>query len=105
MVINHGKLMFDGNLESLIASAGLPTTMRLRLSSMARGLAAGQTLGEALCTITAVDYPARTVDLAFDRRKASAAQVLWVARGLGEVRDVSLVEAGMEETVKWLLAQ
>jgi len=104
MVINHGKLMFDGNLESLIASAGLPTTMRLRLSNIAPGLAAGQTLGEALCTITAVDYPARTVDLAFDRRKASAAQVLWAARELGEVRDVSLVEAGMEETVKRLLS-
>ena len=116
MVINHGKLMFDGNLESLIASAGLPTTMSLRLSSMAPGLVAGQTLGRtlgqaqggaqesALCTITAVDYTARTVDLAFDRRKASAPQVLWAARELGEVRDVSLVEAGMEETVKRLLS-
>lgn len=116
MVINHGKLMFDGNLESLIASAGLPTTMQLRLSSMVPGLAAGQMLGQttekapgcaqesSLCTITAVDYPARTVDLAFDRRKASAAQVLWAARELGEVRDVSLIEAGMEETVKRLLS-
>jgi len=116
MVINHGKLMFDGNLESLIASAGLPTTMRLRLSSIAPRLAAGQVLGktpgdapecakeEALCVITAVDYSARAVDLAFDRRKTSAPQVLWAARELGEVRDVSLIEAGMEETVKWLLA-
>ncbi len=116
MVINHGKLMFDGNLESLIASAGLPTTMSLRLSSMAPGLVAGQTLGRtfgqtqggaqesALCTITAVDYTARTVDLAFDRRKTSAPQVLWAARELGEVRDVSLAEAGMEDTVKRLLS-
>jgi len=113
--------MFDGNLESLIASAGLPTTMRLRLSSMAPGLAAGQALGQtlgqtrgqapgraqeiSLCTIIAVDYSARAVDLAFDRRTVSAAHVLWAARELGEVRDVSLIEAGMEETVKWLLVQ
>ncbi len=121
MVINHGKLMFDGDLESLIASAGLPTTMRLRLSRMAPGLVAGQTLwgtlGEtsgrtpgnaledSLCAITAVDYSTKSVDLAFDRRKTSAAQVLWAARELGEVRDVTLAEAGMEETVKWLLVQ
>ncbi|MEA4882965.1 MAG: ATP-binding cassette domain-containing protein [Clostridia bacterium] len=113
MVINHGKLMFDGSLESLIASAGLPATMRLRLSSIASGVAVGQTLGgtlgealeDELCTVTAVDYSAKSVDLAFDRRKASAAQVLWAARELGEVRDVSLAEAGMEETVKWLLTE
>jgi ABC-2 type transport system ATP-binding protein len=103
MVINHGRLMFDGGLESLIASAGLPATMRLRLSSMTPGLAAGQALGDGLCTIMLVDYSSRSVDLSFDRRKASAAQVLLTAQELGEVRDVSLVEAGMEETVKWLL--
>lgn len=105
MVINHGKLMFDGGLESLIASAGLPATMRLRLSSMIPGLAAGQALGDGSCTITSVDYSSRSVDLSFDRRKASAAQVLLTAQELGEVRDVSLVEAGMEETVKWLLTR
>ena len=105
MVINHGMLMFDGGLESLIASAGLPATMRLRLSSMIPGLAAGQALGDGLCMITSVDYSSRSVDLSFDRRKASAAQVLLAAQELGEVRDVSLVEAGMEETVKWLLTR
>lgn len=103
MVINHGKLMFDGGLESLITSAGLPTTMQLRLSAMSPGLSAGQTLRDGLCKLTGVDYPSRSVDLAFDRRKVSAAEVLLAAQELGEVRDVSLVEAGMEETVKWLL--
>jgi len=58
-----------------------------------------------LCTIMSVDYSSRSVDLSFDRRKASAAQVLLAAQELGEVRDVSLVEAGMEETVKWLLTR
>ncbi len=105
MVINHGKLMFDGGLESLITSAGLPTTMQLRLSAMSPGLSAGQTLRNGRCKLTGVDYPSRSVDLAFDRRKVSAAEVLLAAQELGEVRDVSLVEAGMEETVKWLLTR
>jgi hypothetical protein len=79
--------------------------MRLRLFSMIPGLVGGQDLGDGSCTITSVDHASRSVDLSFDRRKASAAQVLLTAQELGEVRDVSLVEAGMEETVKWLLTR
>ncbi len=34
-VISHGRPVFEGGLESLIASVGLPARMRLLLSSMA----------------------------------------------------------------------
>jgi len=79
MVTNQGNLVFDGGLESLIASAGLPATIRLRLSSMTPGLTAGQALGDGSCTITSVDYTSRSVELSFDGKKASAAQVLLTA--------------------------
>lgn len=105
MVINHGRLMFDGGLESLVASAGLHTIMRLQFAAAPSGLAVGQRLGDGAVTVAAVDLGSRQVDLAFDRRRTSAAQALLAAQQLGEVRDVSLIEAGMEETVKRLLEQ
>lgn len=105
MVINHGTLMFDGDLDALTASAGLPTTMRLRFARMAPGLAQGQMLGGGAFSLASVDYSYKSIDIAFDRRRTSAAQVLLAAQELGEVRDVSLIEAGMEDTVKWLLSR
>jgi hypothetical protein len=99
------QLILDAGLESLITSVGLPTTMRLRLSAVIPGLVAGQMLKDGLCKIVGVDYPSRSMDVAFDRRKVSAAEVLLAAQELGEVRDVSLIKARMEETVKWLLTR
>lgn len=78
-VTSHGRLVFDGGLESLIASVGLPARMRLLLSSMIPGMAARQALGDGSCTITSVDYSSRSVELSFDGKKASAAQVLLTA--------------------------
>ncbi|OPZ63187.1 MAG: Daunorubicin/doxorubicin resistance ATP-binding protein DrrA [Firmicutes bacterium ADurb.Bin506] len=106
MVINHGRLMFDGDLESLVASAGLRTIVRLQLAGAPPArLAVGQQLGDGAVVVAAVDQSSRQVDLAFDRRSTSAAQALVAAQQLGEVRDVSLIEAGIEETVKRLLEQ
>lgn len=78
-VISHGRPVFEGGLESLIASVGLPARMRLLLSSMIPGMAARQALGDGSCTITSVDYSSRSVELSFDGKKASAAQVLLTA--------------------------
>jgi len=105
MVINHGRLMFDGSVESLVAGAGLNTSLRLQLAGTPPALAPGQHLGNGGVVAAAVDQSARRVDLAFDGRHTSAAQVLAAAQQLGEVCDVSLVEASMEETVKRLLEQ
>ncbi|MEW6230513.1 MAG: hypothetical protein AB1700_20920 [Bacillota bacterium] len=81
MVINHGKLIFDD----------------------AEGRRKAEP-GNGAWQIISVDYVSQTVDVAFDRSQSPAPVVLWAMQVLGDIKDVSLTEAGIEETVKWLLA-
>lgn len=114
MVINHGKLIFDGTLESLRNRAGLPTVLSVKYARLPEGLEVGQYMDaqgrrkaepdSGAWQIISVDYVSQTVDVAFDRGQSPAPVVLWAMQVLGDIKDVSLTEAGIEETVKWLLA-
>lgn len=115
MVIDHGKLIFDGTLESLRNHAGLPTVLSVKYARLPEGLEVGQYMdaegrrkaepGNGAWQIISVDYVSQTVDVAFDRSQSPAPVVLWAMQVLGDIRDVSLTEASIEEIVRWLLAR
>ena len=81
--------MFDGGLESLIASAGLPATMRLRLSSMIPGWPQGRLWGTVCAQY--VNHSRPEVWTFHSTGGRFQLSVLLTAQELGEVRDVSLV--------------
>ncbi len=113
MVINHGALVYDGDLSHLRDRAGLLTVLKVTYSAMPSGIQAGQHLDPSgrLSTlphngawvVTHVDTLNRTVEVAFDRTKSTAPVVLMAMQGLGEVRDVSLTEPLIDDIIKRLL--
>jgi ABC-2 type transport system ATP-binding protein len=113
MVINHGKLIYDGSLDSLRDYAGLPTVLTVKYARLPAGLAPGQYMdvdgkprplpGDGAWQITEVDYRSQTVAVSFDRSQSPAPRVIWAMQSLGEVRDVSLTEPLIEQMIKRLL--
>ena len=113
MVINHGALVYDGDLSHLRDRAGLLTVLKVTYSAMPSGIQAGQHLDPSgrLSTlphngawvVTHVDTLNRTVEVAFDRTKSTAPVVLMAMQGLGEVRDVSLTEPLIDDIIKRLM--
>lgn len=113
MVINHGSLVYDGNLPHLRDAAGLPTLLRVKYSALPLGLAAGEYLSpdggrsasprNSAWLVEAVDPVTRTVDVSFDRTLWQVPSVLMAMQALGEVRDVSLKEPLIEDIIRRLL--
>lgn len=113
IMINHGSLIYDGTLESLRSQAGLPTVLEVKYGRLPSGLRVGQYIGpggelmdapaNGSWQVKSVDTESRTVRVQFDRSHSPAPVVLMAMQGLGEVRDVSLVEPPIEDIVKRVL--
>ncbi|MDP2859325.1 MAG: ATP-binding cassette domain-containing protein [Bacillota bacterium] len=113
MVINHGKLVYDGSLSSLRDSAGLPTVLSVKYESLPRDLQEGSLISangdsardnrDTGWTVESIDRSTGTVRVAFDRSRSPAPSVIWAMRSFGEIMDVSLTEPLIEEIIKRLL--
>ena len=112
MVINHGKLVYDGSLSSLRDSAGLPTVLSVKYESLPKDLREGSVIRangagangnlDAGWAIESIDQSTSTVRVAFDRSRSPAPSVIWAMRSFGEIKDVSLTEPLIEEIIKRL---
>ncbi len=111
MVINHGKLVYDGSLSSLRDSAGLPTVLSVKYESLPLNLQAGSVIRENGANgnpdlgwaVESIDQSTGTVRVAFDRSRSPAPSIIWAMRSFGEIKDVSLTEPLIEEIIKRLL--
>lgn len=113
MVINHGSLVYDGNLAHLRDQAGLPTLLKVKYDAIPPGLTAGRylgpdgTLGNAPRSgpwlATSVDPITRTVGVSFDRTVSPAPVVLMALQSLGDVRDVSIAEPIIDDIIRKIL--
>ncbi len=116
MVISHGSLIHDGNVETLRSLAGLRTILRVKYASAiasdakpgryldARGILS-ETPDVVAWQVTRVDAASKTVDVSFDRTRSTVPAVLTAMQGLGEVRDVSMAEPSIDDIVKRLLIE
>lgn len=96
MLINHGRLMFDGTVAGLRQMAGLPTRMTIDFSSEP---AAGDELPDLNCGIEVQRDRAR-VTVTFDRAVVSAARIIAAFQDRGEIKDIEISEPDIEEIVK-----
>lgn len=100
LVIDHGKVMYDGALETLKSRWG--GRRQLIVDYVTDPDPAIQTLANGNVAITAVDGP--RVTLAFNRDEISAPEVLSRAGAFGEVRDMSLQEPDIEDVIRRMYA-
>lgn len=114
MVINRGRLAYDGTLGRLRATAGVPATMTLDFAGglpdgaelRARLAARDGEVARAGVSVTGPDGPAaaggqaRRVAVKFDRAQLSAARVIAAFQDCGEITDVRISEPDLEEIVR-----
>jgi len=94
LVINHGRLAFDGTVPGLRTAAGIPTTMHLDFAA------------DLLCELPRLNgdiratRDGRRVTVAFDRSRVSAARIVAAFQDCGEVTDIQISEPNIEEIVR-----
>lgn len=113
MMINHGTLIYDGNLDSLRNQAGLPTRLEVKYARLPSNLREGMYLGahgeilevpeSGSWKVISVDATTRSVQVQFDRNKWPAPAVLMAMQSLGEVLDVSFTEPLIDDIIKRIL--
>ena len=96
MLINHGRLMFDGTVTGLRQMAGLPTQMHI---DFATELDSAQALPDLNCGIKVQRDRAR-VTVSFDRTQVSAAKIIGAFQDRGEIKDIEISEPNIEEIVR-----
>jgi ABC-2 type transport system ATP-binding protein len=107
MVINHGRLAFDGTVGELRAAAGVPTTMHLDFAAELaptldlRALVAAANGALAGAGVTAELAPGgRRATVTFDRARTSAARVIAAFQDCGEITDIQISDPNIEEIVR-----
>jgi ABC-2 type transport system ATP-binding protein len=98
LVINHGRLAFDGTVQELRVKAGVPTRMNLYFSEGPR-----LPLPE-LNADTRADFDGRRVAVSFDRSQISAAKIVAAFQDRGEIKDIEISEPDIEEIVRRIYA-
>ncbi len=94
MLINHGRLMFDGTVAGLRQRVGLPTQMRIDFSSGPHGELPSFNGG------ISVTRDGERVTVAFDRTAVSAAKIIAAFQDRGEIKDIDISEPDIEEIVR-----
>ena len=92
MVINHGRLVYDGSLEGLRQAVGAPSTLRIEYAAPPGTAPQGPW--------TLVSWEGNVVTIAFDRSRCTAADVIGRLGQYGEIRDVYMSEPDIESVVE-----
>jgi ABC-2 type transport system ATP-binding protein len=100
MLINHGRLMFDGTVTGLRQMAGLPAQMTI---DFAAEPSTERPLPDLNCGITVHQDRAR-VTVTFDRTQVSAAKIIAAFQDRGEIKDIEISEPNIEEIVRRVYA-
>lgn len=96
MVIDHGDVMYDGQLTTLKSRWG--GRRQLIVDYAGDPDAAVTSMGNGDVAVTEVDGP--RVTIAFDRDAITAPEVLARAGAFGEVRDMSIQEPDIEDVIR-----
>ncbi|MFC7439961.1 ABC transporter ATP-binding protein [Laceyella putida] len=92
LVINHGKLVLDGSMETLRSRIGLPSVIRI----LFQGIPNVQPLAEA----EKVETDGAKVTIYYDRQKVSPPTILNRVSAWGDWIDVEMAEPEIEEMIK-----
>ena len=96
IVIDHGEVMYDGQLATLKARWGGRRQLIVDYLGDPDQAIVSMTNGDM--AVTEIDGP--RVTIAFDRNAISAPEVLTRASAFGEVRDMSLQEPEIEDVIR-----
>src|SRR5689334_12627375 len=97
LVVDHGKLVYDGSLTGLGATVGAQRVLTVALAEPTADLAAlpgAELLGS--------EGSGMRQRLAFDTEITTAAQLLTAVSARAEVRDLSIEEPDIEDVVRRL---
>jgi ABC-2 type transport system ATP-binding protein len=98
IVINHGKLAFDGSVPELRQRVGVPTTMQIDFA---------ETPAHPLPDLNAgirLTGDGKRVTVTFDRAVTSAARIIGAFQDRGEIRDIQISEPNIDEIVRRIYA-
>ncbi len=100
LVIDHGRVMYDGALQALKSRWGGRRQLIVDFAADPDEAIASMSNGEI--HVAKIDGP--RVTIAFDRESISAPEVLTRAGAFGEVRDMSLQEPDIEDVIRRMYA-
>lgn len=103
IIIDEGRKIYDGSLESLKDTYGTKrkVSMEVKQPEKIKGLCLPEILGvqNEECTMD-FDREKNTLCVAFDKHKIEVPQILSAVMGMAEVRDVQIQETELAEIVK-----
>ena len=97
LVINHGRVVFDGTLEALRTGLGAPSTMTVEYVT--------EPAGEMNGPWTLERREGRLVTVSFDRSRCTAGEILSRLGTFGEIRDVYMSEPDIESLIARIYRQ
>lgn len=97
MMINHGRLVYDGDLAGMRRAVGVPSEMRVEYTSPPAAPLDGPW--------TLLSHDATTVTIAFDRSRCTAAEIISALSRYGEIRDVYMSEPDIERVIEQMYQQ
>lgn len=92
MVINHGRLVYDGDLAGMRRTVGVPSTLRIEYTEPVIEPPAGPW--------RVLSHEGNAVTVAFDRSGRTAAEVIAELGRYGEIRDVYMAEPDIESVIE-----
>ncbi|WP_232697561.1 ABC transporter ATP-binding protein [Brevibacillus daliensis] len=92
IVINHGTIISDGSLQELRATIGLPSQLQVQFMELPKP--------HALPEGIACEIKGKQVTLLYDKKQVGTMELLTLLRQWGEVEDISMQEANVEELIR-----
>src|SRR5690606_32272342 len=97
MVINHGRLVYDGDLAGMRRAVVAPSTLRVEYTAALAEAPRGPW--------TVVAHEGNALTLAFDRSACTAGEVIAALSRYGEIRDVYMSEPDIETVIERMYRQ
>jgi ABC-2 type transport system ATP-binding protein len=98
IVINHGRLAFDGSVPELRQRVGVPTEMHIDFVSDPKPPLPDLNAG------IKVAGDGKRVTVTFDRAQTSAARIIAAFQDRGEISDIEISEPNIDEIVRRIYA-